>query len=96
MKERRGLECDEEHDKHYRRDTKERHRKGKKPDRKNHFAEMKSRCGCHIEVKIGMVHVMKPPEDWDHVVGPMPPPIGVIHQEERRDDSGPAGEREPI
>src|SRR6266508_1292209 len=69
--------------------------KQKKADGKNHFAEMKSCCGCHIEVKIGVVHVMKPPEDWDHVVGPMPPPIGVIHQEERRDDSGPAGEWEP-
>src|SRR5207253_9347583 len=73
MKERRGLECDEEHDQHYRRDAKERHRKGKKANRENHFAEMKSCCGCHIEVEIGVVHVMKAPEDWDHVVGPMPP-----------------------
>src|SRR5713101_7315811 len=95
MEERRGLECDEEHDQHYRRDAKERHGKGKKSDRKNHFAEMKSRGGCHIEVEIGVVHVMKPPEDWDHVVGPMPPPIGVIHQEERRDPSDPKRKSNP-
>src|SRR5438034_6506389 len=29
-------------------------------------------------------HVMKAPEDWDHVVGPMPPPIGVIDRKSTR------------
>src|SRR6266487_5008496 len=96
MKKRCSLECNKEDDQHYRRDAKERDRKGKKSNRENHFAEMKSRCGCHIEVKIGVVHVMKPPEDWDHVVSPMPPPIGVIHQEKRRDPSAPPGKCKPI
>src|SRR5438270_2994916 len=96
MKKRCSLECNKEDDQHYRRDAKERDRKGKKSNRENHFAEMKSRCGCHIEVEIGVVHVMKAPEDWDHVVDPMPPPIGVIHQQKRCDDSGPVGEWEPV
>src|SRR5207245_11007326 len=95
MEERRSLECDKEHDQHYRRDAKERHRKGKKADGKNHFAEMKSRGCADIEVKIGVVHVMKAPEDWDHVVGPMPPPIAVIHQEDRRAARAPTREGKP-
>src|SRR5438874_9896018 len=80
MKERTGLKCDEKDDQHQRRDTKERHRKGKKSNRENHFTEMKSRRGCHIEIQIGVMHVMKPPEDWDHMIGPVPPPIGVIQK----------------
>src|SRR6266446_1908696 len=96
MKERRGLECNKEDDQHYRRDAKDRDRKGKKSNRENHFAEMKSRCGCHIEVEIGVVHVMKAPKDWDHVVGPMPPPIGVIHQQKRRDGSDPNRKSNPV
>src|SRR2546430_10912299 len=84
MKKRCSLECNKEDDQHYRRDAKERDRKRKKSNRENHFAEMKSRGSANIKVEIGVMHVMKAPEDWDHVVGPMPPPIGVIHQEERR------------
>ena len=57
---------------------------------------MKSRGGADIEVEIGVMHVMEPPEEWDHVIGPMPPPIGVIHQEERRDPSDPSGKGKPI
>src|SRR5947208_11815361 len=74
MKERCTFECHEKHDKHQWRDAKDHHRKGKKSDRENHFAEMKSRCGRYIEVEVGVMHIMKPPEEVDHVVGPMPPP----------------------
>src|SRR6266513_2320939 len=92
MKKRCSLECNKEDDQHYRRDAKERDRKGKKSNRKNHFAEMKSRRGCHIEVKIGVVHVMKSPEELHHVHRVMPPPVGVIHQQERGDTSDPKRE----
>src|SRR6266498_4064325 len=57
---------------------------------------MEPRGSGHVQVQIGVVHVMKPPEDWNHVVGPMPPPIGVIHQEERRDPSDPLGKCKQI
>src|SRR5881397_3603989 len=96
MEERRGLECDEEHDQHYGRDAKERHGKGKKANRKNHFAEMKSRGGCHIEVEIGVVHVMKSPEDLHHVHRVMPPPVGIIHQQKRTYTSDPKRESKPV
>src|SRR5205814_5419203 len=75
VKKCRGLQCNKEGDQHNRRDAEDRHRKGKKSDRENHFAEMKSRCGRYIEVEVGVMHIMKPPEEMDHVVGPMPPPI---------------------
>src|SRR5262249_7136679 len=96
MKEGLGFERDEEHDQHYRCDAKERYREGKKTDGQNHLAEMKSRCGCHIEVEIGVVHVMKSPEERHHVHGVVPPPIGVIHQQKRGDSTDPKRESKPV
>src|SRR6266849_11138716 len=77
MKECCDLECDEEHDQHYRGDAEEHHYKRKKSDGKNHFAEVKSRGGAHVEVEIGVMHIMKSPEERDHVIGPMPPPVRI-------------------
>src|SRR5439155_25388500 len=57
---------------------------------------MKSRGRAHIEVKIRVMYVMKSPEERNHMISPMPPPIGVIHQEERRDPSNPPGKCKPI
>src|SRR5262245_10891825 len=57
---------------------------------------MESRRCAYIEIKIGVMHVMKPPEDWNHVVRPMPPPICVIHQQKRGDGSDPKRESEPV
>src|SRR5260370_33068751 len=96
MKECRGFECDEEHDQHYRADAEKHHSKRKKSDRKNHFAEMESRGGAHIEVEICMMYVMESPEERDHVIGPLPPPVSVIHQQKRGDASGPSGHSDPV
>ncbi len=57
---------------------------------------MESRGGAHVEVKVRVMHVMKPPEKRDHVVGPMPPPVGVIHQQKRRNGSSPSGRASPV
>ena len=96
MKERCGLEGNEEHDQHYRGDAEEHHCKRKKPDGKNHLAEMESRGGAHVEVKIGVMHVMKSPEKREHVIGPVPPPIGVIQKRKCGDDRGPSRQSEPV
>src|SRR5438874_12292742 len=90
VKQSRSLQCDEEDYQHHRVDSEERHSQRKKTDRKNHLAKMKSCGSAHVEIKIGMMHVMKPPEQGHHVIGPMPPPIGIIHQQECRDDTNPA------
>src|SRR6266540_4845889 len=81
MKERRSFECDKKNEKHYRSNPEGNHCKRKKSDGKNHLAEMESRGSAHIEVEIGVMHVMKSPEERDHVIGPVPPPVSVIHQE---------------
>src|SRR4026207_1674208 len=81
MKECCHLKCDEEPDQHYRGDAKNHHCKRKKSNRKNHLAKMESRSGAHIEIEIGMMNVVESPQERDHVIGPMPPPIGVIHQQ---------------
>ena len=96
MKECRRFEADEENQKHYRRDAEDHHCKRKKADGKNHLAEMESRGSAHVEVEIGVMHVMKSPEERHHVIGPMPPPVGVIHQKKGRDDSSPSGEANPV
>src|SRR5439155_16692746 len=96
MKESRSFKCDKEHNQHYRCDAKERHRKRKKANGKNHFAEMESGGSAHIEVKIGVMHVMKTAEDRNHVIGPMPPPVVVVHQKECCDDNRPGRKVQPI
>ena len=32
---------------------------------------------CSVEVKVGVMHVMKSPEDGNHMVRPMPPPVAI-------------------
>src|SRR5919106_1609336 len=80
MKESSGFECDEENEKHDRSDAKNNHGERQKADREKDFAEMESRGGTHVHVEISVMHIMKSPEERDHMVRPMPPPIGVIHQ----------------
>src|SRR6266699_5703619 len=57
---------------------------------------MEPRGRAHVEVKIAMVNVMKSPEEGDHVIGPVPPPVGIIHEQKRGDASGPSGRSEPV
>src|SRR5207249_6633709 len=45
---------------------------------------------------IGVVYVVKTPENWHYVVGPMPPPVGVIHEQESGDYPDPARQRNPV
>src|SRR4030095_7002692 len=78
MKECRSFECDKKNEEHYRSDAEDHHCKRKKSDGKNHLAEMEPRSRAHVEVEIGMMHVMKSPEERHHVIGPMPPPVSVI------------------
>src|SRR6266481_2154209 len=96
MKECCSLQGDKECDQHYGSNAKDQNCERKKTDRKNHLAEVKSRGRSHIEVKIGMMHIVKTPEDRHHVIGPMPPPVRVIHHEKGSDDSGPCRESEPV
>src|SRR4030095_11067417 len=76
--------------------AKDRDGERQKADRKDHLAKMESRGGGYVEIKIGMMHVMKSPEERHHVVGPVPPPVGVIHQQKRRDGSSPCWKRKPV
>src|SRR6266542_3193942 len=80
VKQSSNLECDKEDHQHYRVDAKDHHSERKKADGKDHFAEMESRSSAHVHVEVGVMHVMKPPEQRHHVVAPVPPPVGVIHQ----------------
>src|SRR5882724_8823893 len=79
MKKCRPLKTDEEHDQHDRTDTEEQHGQREKAGGKDHFAEMESCRGAHVEVEVGVMDIMKSPEKRHHVHGPMPPPIGVVH-----------------
>jgi Uncharacterized protein conserved in bacteria (DUF2064) len=37
--------------------------------------------GCaHIHIKIGVVNIVKSPEQWDHVISPMLRPVCIIHE----------------
>ena len=57
---------------------------------------MEPRGGGHVEIEIGVMHIMKSPEKRNHVIGPVPPPIGVIHQQKRRDTGDPSRQTEPV
>src|SRR4029453_13082757 len=96
MKEGCGLKCDEKTEEHYRSDAEDHHCKRKKSDGKNHLAEMEPRSRAHVEVEIGMMHVMKSPEERHHVIRPMPPPVSVIHEQKCSSPSGPSGQSAPV
>src|SRR5260370_4967705 len=96
MKEGGGLERDEENKEHHRRDSEERDSERKKSGREKHFAKMKARRRAYIEIQIGMMDIVKSPEEREHMIGPMPPPVSVIHEQKRGDDGDPSRRLEPI
>src|SRR5947208_16188595 len=75
MKKCRCLKSNEERDQHDRTDTKEHYGQREKAGGKDHFAEVKSRGRAHVEIEIGVMHVMETPEERQHVISPMPPPV---------------------
>src|SRR5580704_214441 len=90
------FERDEKDHEHYGSNAEDHHCERKKADGKDHLAKVKPRGGAHIEIEVGMMHVMKAPEKRHHVIGPVPPPVGIVHQQKRRDGSGPRWKREPV
>src|ERR1700732_3226668 len=83
VKEGSGFEADEENEQCDRVDTEENDGEREERDREKHFAEMKSRGRADVEVEIGMMDVVKSPKERDHMVNPVPPPIGIIHEQKR-------------
>ena len=96
MEEDRGFQRDEEDHQHHRSDAEDHHCYRKKSDGKNHLAKMESRGGAYIKIEIRVMHIMKSPEERNHVVGPMPPPVSVIHQQKRCDDGYRERDAEPV
>src|SRR5437870_8516097 len=96
VKESRSFERDKEDQKHHWRNSEDHYCERKESDGKNHLAKVESRRSAYVQIKIGVMDVMKPPEDWNHMVRPMPPPVGVIHQEKRGNHSSPRGKSKPI
>src|ERR1043166_7549639 len=76
VKECRRFERDEENNQKNWPDTEERHGEGEEPRREKHLTEMKPGRRAHVEVEIGMMNIVKTPEERQHVIGPVPPPIG--------------------
>src|SRR4029450_1740024 len=70
-----SLECNEKDHQHYWSNTKNHYCQRKKADRKDHLTKMESRRSANVEIEIGVMHVMKSPEERNHMVRPMPPPI---------------------
>src|SRR5262249_20668666 len=85
MKTNGGFKCDEEDNESHRSNANKKHDEREETDRKEYLAEMETRGGSHIHVEIGVVNIVKAPEKRNHVIGPVPPPVGVIHQSESRD-----------
>jgi len=50
--------------------------------RKQYLADMKTQGRGDVEVGVDMVHVVEPPEPWDHMVCQVPVVEGEIHQQE--------------
>ncbi len=96
MKQSGGFERDEENKEHHRRDSEERDSERKKSGREKHFAKMKARRRAYIEIQIGMMDIVKSPEEREHMIGPMPPPVSVIHEQKRGDDGDPSRRLQPI
>jgi len=96
MKQGLGFKGDEENQEQHRRNPENQDSKRKKPEREKNFAEVKSRGGADIHIQISVVHIMESPEERNHVIGPMPPPVSVIHQQKRSDANAPSGQSDPV
>src|SRR4029450_11129399 len=96
MKEGLGFKGEEKNKEHYRSNAENQDSKRKKPHRERNFTEVKSRGGADIHIQIGVVHVMESPEERNHVIGPMPPPVSVIHEQKCSGPSGPSGQSDPV
>jgi hypothetical protein len=57
---------------------------------------MKTRGRAYIEIEIGMMDIVKSPEEREHMIGPMPPPVGIIHEQKCGDECDPTWQLEPI
>lgn len=57
---------------------------------------MEPRRRRYIHIQIGVMDVVKSPKERDHVIGPMPPPVSVIHQDKRNGGSDPSGQAQPV
>ena len=82
VKQNRGFEHEKEDDHGNWAHANKEDREQEKGDRKKHFTKMKPGSSAHIHVEIGVMDVMKPPKERDPVIGPMPPPVSVVHQDE--------------
>src|SRR5262245_61849082 len=96
MKEDRSFQCEKEDYQHYWSDAEDHHGQRKESNGKNHLTKVESRCSAYVQIEIGVMHVMKPPEEWNHMVRPMPPPIRIIHQQKRCDGTDPKWKSEPV
>src|SRR5947208_17070338 len=96
MKKCRHFEAQEKNEQHDTRDSESHDGQRKESNGKNHFAEMKSRRRAHVEVEVGMVHIVKTPKQRDHMVGPMPPPICVIHEQKGCDPDSQSWQTQPV
>ncbi len=57
---------------------------------------MEAGRGAHVHVEIGVVDIMEAPEEGDHVIGPVPPPVGIIHEKKTRDCAPPIRQVDPV
>jgi hypothetical protein len=96
MKKGSRFESDEEDKQHDLVDAEDNNGERQKPDREKHFAEVEAGRRTDVEVEIGVVNVVKPPEERDHMIGVVPPPIGVVHEQIRGDNSNPARRLQPV
>ncbi len=83
MKTSRGFKRDEKDDERERSNAKHDQSYRKKTSREKHFAKMEARGGSHIHIEVGMMDIVKPPEKRHPMIGPMPPPVGVVHEQKR-------------
>src|SRR5205814_6403272 len=67
MKECCHFQAQEKNEQHDRWDPESHDGQREESNGKNHFAEMKSRCRAHIKVEVGMVHIVEPPKERDHM-----------------------------
>src|SRR5215204_3214787 len=62
------------------RDSQDHHLEQPKTGRKSHFTKVKAKSGRDIEISINVMDVMKPPEQWDFMIGPVPIVETQVHQ----------------
>src|SRR5688500_12077694 len=96
MKKTRGFENDFEDEIDERRDSERGNENHAERNGKQDFSKVKTRRRGHVEIEIGVMHIVEAPKKRNKMIGVMPPVIRPIHEKKGGAGGHEAGNWNPM